>query len=164
MAHYQWPAEKIKESIGDNGVVLVALDGEKVVGTASVAERNGKLWYAKGRYAYMCFAGVLPSYNGKGLYHRLTEQREKVARSLDYNVLVFDTHQNNKQIQSIAQNNGYQLVRFFRASSKDHYSVIMVKWLNDCPFSSFYCWIRYHISRLNTIVRYPLKKKNETKT
>ena len=158
MAHYQWPAEKIEEYIGINGVVLVSLDGEKLVGTAAIAERTGNQWYAKGRYAYMCFAGVLPLYNGRGLYHRLTEQREKMAKSLGYNVLVFDTHKKNKQIQSIARNNGYRLVRFFRASSKDHYSVVMAKWLDGCPYSSFYCWIKFQLSKFQALMRTSLKK------
>lgn len=158
MAHYQWPAEKIIETIGENGVFLVALDDKKLVGVAAIAEKRADTWYAKGRFAYMCFAGVLPSYSGEGLYHRLTAKREEIAKSMGYQTLVFDTHQNNKKIQSIAIQNGYRLVRFFRASSKDHYSVVMAKWLNGCPYSVGYCWIKYNMSRLKTIVRYPLKK------
>ena len=56
MDHYQWPTEKIKESLGENGFMLVALDGDKVVGTAGIGEKFGNKWYSKGRYAYMCFA------------------------------------------------------------------------------------------------------------
>ena len=158
MANHQWPAEKIKESIGDKGILLVALDGEKVVGTAAIIEKFGKRWYAQGRYAYMGFAGVLPAYNGYGLYRRLTEKREKIARSKGFEVLVFDTHKNNKKVQSIAKKNGYKFVRFFRAVSNDHYNVVMAKWPNGCPYSSFYCWMKYQVSKLYTIMRFPLKK------
>ena len=106
MAHYQWPAEKIKESLGENGIMLVALDGQKVVGTAAIAEKNGKAWYATGRYAYMCFAGVLPEYCGQGIYKALIEKREQLAKSKDYKVLVLDTHSDNLTIQKTAINNG----------------------------------------------------------
>ena len=67
MAHYQWPAERIKDSVGENGTMLVALDGNKVVGTAAIVEKKGKSWYAPGRYAYLCFAGILPEYSGQGI-------------------------------------------------------------------------------------------------
>ena len=161
MANYQWPAERIKDYIGDNGVVLVALDGNKVIGTATIAEKHGSRWYMGGRYAYMCYAGVLPSYKGLGVYRSLVKKREEIARSMEYEVLVFDTHLNNKKVQSIALNNGYKYVRFFRAASKDHYSVVMAKWLKRCPYSSFYCWIKYHISKLMTEIRLPLIKEHE---
>lgn len=146
MSHYQWPVEKIRDYIGENGIVLVALDGQKLVGTASFAEKAGKAWFEKGQYAYMCFAGVLPEYNGKGVYHRLIEKRETIAKLKHYDVIAFDTHINNKKIQAIAQRNGYRYVYYFRAASKDHYSVLMAKWLNGCPYSTIYCRIRYLFS------------------
>ena len=152
MAHYQWPAEKIKESLGENGIMLVALDGQKVVGTAAIAEKNGKAWYATGRYAYMCFAGVLPEYCGQGIYKALIEKREQLAKSKDYKVLVLDTHSDNLTIQKTAINNGYKFVRFFRASSKDHYSVVMAKWLSDCPYSNLYCKWKFIVSKLKSLL------------
>lgn len=157
MTHYQWSGEKILEYLGENGVMLVALDGKKLIGTAAIAEKNGKAWYLNGRYAYMCFAGVLPSYKGNGVYKALTEQRETCARKMGINVLAFDTHSQNVRVQKIALKNGYRLVRFFRAKSGDHYSVVMVKWLHALPYSSLYCWLKYNLSKIRTIIRYPLK-------
>lgn len=159
MANHQWPTEKIKDSVGDNGIMLVALDEEKVVGTAAIIEKNKKRWYTQGRYAYMGYAGVLPAYNGKGLYRRFTEKREEIARLRGFEVLVFDTHENNKTVQSIALKNGYRYVRYFRAASMDHYNVVMAKWPNGCPYSSFYCWMKFHISKIQALMRSPLKKK-----
>lgn len=159
MNHYHWPAEKIKESLGDNGILLVAIDGKKVVGTAAIADKQGHSWYVRGKYAYMCFAGVIPSYRGFGIYKELTKRREEYAIQKHYEVLLLDTHSNNKRIREIARKNGYRYVRFFRAKSGDHYSVIMVKWLKRCPFSRFYFWIRYRVSWLKAILLYPLKKR-----
>ena len=152
MAHYQWPAEKIKDSIGEKGVMLVALDGDKLVGTAAIGDREGKTWYARGRYAYVCFDSVIPGYLGMGVFRLLDMKREELAKSLGYSTLVFDTHYNNNHRQKIALNNGYQYVRFFRAKSGDHNSVVMVKWLKGNPYSESYCKWKYIYSKIKTIV------------
>lgn len=154
MAHYQWPAEQIKESLGKNGVMLVAIDDKIVVGTAAIAEKERNTWYINGRYAYMCFASVLPDYNGQGIYKALIKKREEIARALDYNVLYIDTHYKNEKIINISKKNGYKLVRFFRSSGKDHYSVSMVKWLNKCPFSEDFIQKKYRISKILTKIQY----------
>ena len=157
MAHYQWPAEKIKQSL-EKGFMLVALDGDKLVGTAGIGEKFGNKWYVKGRYAYECYASVLPEYAGKGIYKMLEIRREEKAKEEGYDVLIGDTHSKNTHLIEIKLKNGFKLVRFFRAASKDHYSVVIAKWLNGCPYSSFYCWKKYQLSRFKTIIRYPLKK------
>ena len=151
MTHYLWSAERIQESLGKNGKMLVALDGDKLVGTAAIGVKRGKTWFVNGQYAYMCFAGVLPEYAGLGIYKGLTKKREELAKTMGFNVLLLDTHSNNKRIQTIAKKNGYQLVRFFRAKSKDHYSVVMVKWVDKSPFPRYYCYWRYLISKIRTL-------------
>ena len=153
MSHYQWPAEKIKESLGENGMMLVAVDGHKLVGTAAIAEKYGSCWYAKGRYAYECYAGVLPDYAGRGIFKHLEIKREELARTQGYKILVGDTHAKNKHRQEIALKNGFRTVRFFRAKSNDHYSVVYVKWLDQCPYSAFYCNYKYQTSKAKAIIR-----------
>ena len=146
MSHYHWTPKRIKESLGDHGIMLVALDNNRLVGTAAISERYGSSWYVKGRYAYMCFAGVIPEYSGQGIYSSLVKKREEIALSLGYNLLVLDTHSKNLRIQQVAKKNGYKYVSFFRASSNDHYSVVMAKWLNECPYSRVNCAWRLVIS------------------
>lgn len=147
MSHYQWPAEKIRDEIEPNGVMLVALDGKKIVGTSALCEKKGgKVWYAKGRYAYMGFAGVLPEYNGLGIYKKLCRKREEYAAINDYQVFVLDTHEKNLRLQNIAKSNGYRLVGYFRTSNKDHFNVVMAKWPKGCPYSVYYCRARYFLS------------------
>ena len=152
MSHYQWSVEKIKETIGEKGVTLVALDDKKVVGTASFGEKYGHFWYANGRYAYLCFAGILPEYNGRGIYKALCEKREEIAKSLGYSIMVLDTHYFNRRLQRISADNGFRFVRFFRASTKDHYSVVMAKWLDGCPYSKFYCHWKYEVCKIKTLL------------
>lgn len=146
MSHYQWPTEKIKESLGEKGIVLVALDGRRLVGTAAIGDRVGKTWYTRGSYAYICFDAVIPEYSGKGIFKLLDSKREQLAMKLGYKTLVFDTHSKNVHRQEIAFKNGFRLVRFFRAASKDHYSVVMAKWLDGRPYTKAYCWWKYYCS------------------
>lgn len=152
MAHYQWPAEEIAKYMGDTGHMLVALEGEKLVGTAGLKEKTRRDWYYNGQCGYMCFAGVLPEYNGKGIYKALTEQRETLAKVIGYEMVIFDTHEQNQKLRKIAERNGFRYVRFFQAVTKDHYSVEMAKWLKKCPYRKIYCRYRYVISWLKTMV------------
>lgn len=158
MTHYLWTAEKIKESLGEHGLMLVALDGKKLVGTAAIADKKSNVWYARGRYAYMCFAGVLPSYNGHGIYKSFIERREKYARNMGFDTLLFDTHSKNTKVQNIARKNGYRFVNYFMAKSGDHSSVVMAKWLRGKSYSYGYCIFRYQISMWKTLVKSFLKK------
>jgi len=149
MTHYLWPAEKIKESLGEHGVMLVALDGGKVVGTAAFAERTQKRWYTDGScYAFLCFDSVIPYYTGKGIFGLLDKKREEIAAGKGYSSLVFDTHSKNVRRQKIALKKKYKHVSFFRTSNGDHYNVIMSKWLDGCPYSSCYCMLRFYWSML----------------
>lgn len=154
MANYQWPAEKIKESIGDNGVMFVALDGDKLVGTAALAEKKSYHWYSKGKCGYLCFACVIPSYSGFGIYHSLLKKREEIAKTQDFDVLYYDTHCKNEKIISYGEKNGYRKVRFFLTKSKDHHSIVMAKWLKDCPYSNLYCWWKYSISKVKAMLKH----------
>lgn len=152
MAHYQWPVEKMVEAIGENGKMFVALDGKKLMGVAAVCEKTGNSWYAKGKYAYMGFAGVLPECKGRGVYNEMIKVREEFVKCHSYKVMVFDTHQNNKLVQKVALKNGYRYVSFFQAASKDHYCVIMAKWLDGCPYSKFYCETKYLVGKMKTLL------------
>ena len=146
MTHYQWPEEKLRDLIEPNGVMLVALDGEKIVGTAAFSEKQGSTWYVKGRYAYICFDSVLPEYSGCGIFKKLDILREEIIKERGYGVFIGDTHIKNKSRIRIAKKNGYHLVRCFRGKNSDHYSVVIAKWLNGCPYSRFYCLARFYYS------------------
>ena len=159
MTHYQWPSRKIAETIGDNGVMLVALDGDKLVGTAAIAEKSKQSWYIKGRYAYVCFDGVIPQYSGKGIFKQLDAEREEQAKKLGYNVLLFDTHERNTRRKVVALKSDYRYVGYFQAKSRDHYSVIMVKWLNGCPYSKLYCRMKFLQSKVKTMIRTKLLRR-----
>lgn len=148
MRRYLWSAEDIRNYIGPNGVMLVALDGKKVIGTAAISEKYDNTWYIKGRYAYLCFGCVLPQYSGQGIFKKMEHKREEIALLQGYDVLLADTHIKNKVRLHIAKHNGYHKIHCFRGRNSDHYSVIIAKWAKGCPYPPIYLNIRFYYSWL----------------
>ena len=138
------PAEELAKEVGEDGVMLVAMDGSRVVGTAALLVKECSNWYSKGQYGYLCFASVLPEYAGKGIYKRLSEERDRIARSKGLNGLLFDTHHKNSRVIAINRKNGFKRVgvRIFDS----HWNIVLFKWLNGSDHSSFECFYHYCIS------------------
>lgn len=140
------PGEDIKNRLeNDNGKMFVAIDGQKIVGTAAVKIKNANLWCGKGEYAYMCFASVLPEYSGQGIYKQLYEYREQECRKRGTSRIMFDTNENNTRVIEINIKHGYKKVSYKRYD--DHYNIIFVKWLNGCPYSDFRCRYEFFIQQ-----------------
>ena len=154
MSHIEWPIEKVQEFMGANPFVSVALDGEKVVGTACFFERERKSWYFNGRYAYSCFDSVLPEYSGQGIFKQLDCLCEQKALERGLEVMIRDTNAENHRMIDISKKNGYRLVNF--KFNEDHFYVIMAKWFKGCPYSKLRCKFKFWKLKKNTICQ--LKK------
>ena len=152
-SRYGLPADEIRDFIGENGRMLVALDGEKLVGTLGLADKKTGAWFTRGRYAYFCFGATNAEYAGHGIYSRLSQQLEQTAIALNYKTLLLDTHYKNMRLQAIAKRNGFRLVSFAATPDRDHYYVVMVKWVGKEPHSPLYCHIRYLLSKLRTYIK-----------
>lgn len=148
--------EEIRLKIEGHGKMLVALDETKVVGTAAIIVKGAKYWCGKGNYAYICFASVLPEYNGKGIYKALDIKREEIALSMGLERMLGDTHENNTHRLVIAKKAGYRFVDY--KPYGDHFNVVMVKWLNGCPYSSFRCEVAFHMRKWSVKTRVLLGK------
>lgn len=147
--------ESIEEKLGKEGVMLVAMDGRDVVGTAALIPRTGNGWYNKGQYAYMCFDAVLPQYGGAGIYRRLCMEREKLALSMGIDRLYIDTHLKNKRTIDIDIKSGFKKVAVKLCG--DHINVVLFKWISGCPYSSMFCTLNYYMSLIR-INMYRLKR------
>lgn len=145
------PGREIEMEIGDDGVMLVALDGEVVVGCAALIPKSGKTWYNDGIYGYMCFAGILPEYSGIGIYKQFCERREAIAREMDISKLCFDTHENNYKVIEISLNQGFKKVAI--KICKDHNNIVLFKWMDGCPFSNLRCMYEFNKDRLSKIAK-----------
>lgn len=150
MTRYQWPVNKMKEYVESSGVMFVALRDKIVIGTAAFVKKAGNKWYTTGCYASVCFDSVKTDYMGQGIFKMLDTKREETAKNHGLKVLVFDTHINNIHRQKIALNNGYRYVSFTHPNN--HYNVIMAKWLDGCPFPSYYCWLRFYYSKIRLLL------------
>ena len=135
------PEELYAKTEGRGGKLFVAMHNGKVVGTGAVAIIEKQFWCGKGKYAYCFLDAVLPEYRGKGIYRQIVNWQEKYAESVGVDRMLFDTHEQNKRMIKISQKNGYRLVEFRVRGGRN--SVVLVKWLNDCPFSRLRCFLKY---------------------
>lgn len=148
------PGEQIREKIkAGRGKMFVALDDRKVVATAAVMVKNSNLWCGKGEYAYFCFASILPEYRGRGLYKQLYIYREREAINMGIRRILFDTHEHNRHTLAINEKNHFVPVRYFHVKNHDHYSIVMVKWLDGCPYPNYYCRLKFYQSKVRTLLR-----------
>ena len=131
------PEELEAKTEGAGGKVLVALKGDELVGVGAVKVVNMDLWCGGGQYAYCFLDAVLPDFAGQGIYRRISEEQERLARKWGVNRMLFDSHEGNKRIQEISRKNGYRLVEF--RVRENYNSVIMVKWLDGSPYSRMKC-------------------------
>ena len=132
-------SEDLKNKFGDQDKFFVALDGEKVVGTGAVKINKYSLWCNgdDDRYAYVCFAAVLPEYSGKGIYKALDLRREEAAKEMGLTKMLGDTHEKNQHRLDIMTKVGYEFVDY--KYCHDHFNIIAVKWLDGCPYSPLKC-------------------------
>ena len=142
---------EIRERIEDhNGKMFLALCEDIVVGTEAFTVKKSKLWCGNGNYTYLCFAAVLPEYTGCGVYKCIYSEVERVSKDLGLNRVMFDTHEDNKRIIEIHAKNGFRPVAY--KNYGDHYNIILVKWLDGCPYSEFRC--RVEFQKIKFIVRF----------
>ena len=117
----------------DGGVCFVALEGKKVVGTASLMIQNSRKFIFKKRLGYLCMEGVLPEYQGSDVYFGLQDIRMQYVMDNDIDILYFDTAGNNKLVRKLQAQQGYKNIYYISFRSTDYYSVTMAKWIKGNP-------------------------------
>ena len=152
-------ADTIKERIGETGKCFLAMDGENIAGTVSVSQKSSKRWYKKGTVAILKFLGVVPAYKGKGVATLLMQQVEQYAIEHGLDVIELDTAETNKHAIEVYKKKNYHLVSYFSAPSVKHYSVVMAKWLKQCPYSKNYMKMKYHMRKFYIRLRFKPEKK-----
>ena len=154
MSHPLWPPEQIGAFVEESGVMFVAMDGEKLVGTLGVKERTGNYWFTRDSFGYLCFGSLLPDYRGQGIYKALNDACEAYIRQKGYQVFALDTHVKNRHMQEISLRSGFRLVRFYHVSGDlPHNCVMMAKWVDACPYSAAYCKWQFFVSKLKAYAK-----------
>ena len=137
------------------GACFVALKGKKVVGTKSVKTYLGKQWYNKGHdVAHMMLSGVLPEYQGWGIYEDLTAAANRYVKKNGIRMLQGGTSERNELVRKMAAIQHYVTVDYETQVGVNYYSVIFVKWLDGNPFPMWYCKLRFALSKAWVLFRY----------
>lgn len=150
--------EEIRQKIEDKGKMFCAFVDGKLAGTAAIMPKKVKFWYniEPETISYQCFAAVLPEYAGKGIYKKLNTVREIEGKAMGFERVMFDTHEKNLHKIEIDQKNGYRRVDY--KFCKDHYNVVMVKWLDGCPYSEARCKFEFAKRRIAVKTRSRVKE------
>lgn len=138
----------IAERLQD-GKCFVAIDNQKVVGTASLKIlKKSKKWWAKGKVSYHCFDAILPSYRGTDVYLGLKRIRDKYDKEMGVDMIQFNTAEHNKTILKINEKTGYKRVQLAPiGNGGGYYSVTMVKWIGKTPYSDRFVRFMYNLSK-----------------
>lgn len=155
LQYTQMTGDQIKELLGEESECWVAMDGDKLVGTTSVTFFQGKRWWNKGKkVAHGCFTGILNQYQGLGIMEELNQKKYDYIIQHGVDMTEGDTAETNKTVLKVFGKQGFKVVAFFAPTGSDHYSVRLVKWLNDCPYSDKYINRRCKWSERITKMRY----------
>lgn len=161
MRYPSLPGSEIRKRIEGKGKMLVAFEGNIIVGTAAIVFKEQNMWCGKGLYAYCCFDSVVPEKQGKGIYRLLCVQREKEAQLNGVSRMLLDTNEINQREIEVVLKNGFKKVSY--RLWNDHYNIIFVKWLDGCPYSDFRCRMQFSLQKLKekakTLIRFCNSKR-----
>lgn len=146
-------AEELQKYVGE-GKMYVAMDDNRVIGTIALIIKEGKQWYNRGRYGYLCLGAVLPDCSGKGIFRMLYDHAEKEALRLQLPVLTRDTNEKNFRMLKISKKEGYYFVAY--RACRDHFNIVRAKWLNGCPYPLWCVKLRFQLSKLYLKTRFKM--------
>lgn len=130
-----------------NAFCFVALEDNQVIGTSSFKIMKRNVWWAKNKpVAYEFGDAIIPKYRGTDVYYDLLALRAKHIEDAGIRILQFDTAENNKLVQKLSVKKGAKRVKLYSSRKTWYYSVVMVKWLDGCPYSNRYCDFRFKLS------------------
>ena len=136
-------ADELKESLGDNGVTFIALDGEKLVGTCSIAFKELKCWYASGTCAYFTLDAVHPDYKGKGIFTKLEKERLRIVIDSGVGTIFMYVAEKNVLRRKIACKQGFESVEFRYNPYNSHNFIVYCKWFGKRPMAKPLMRMRY---------------------
>jgi GNAT superfamily N-acetyltransferase len=113
-----------------NGKCLVAVLGEKIIGTItyySPDNTSGNEWYNKETVAAYGQFGVEPEYQSYGIGSRLIDEAEKIALEDKAEEIAIDTAEGAAELISFYEKKGYRHVGYVKWEVTNYRSVLMSK-------------------------------------
>ncbi|MBQ1772558.1 MAG: GNAT family N-acetyltransferase [Clostridia bacterium] len=129
--------EQLEKRIGPDGKTFVALDGKRLVGTASYRIIDRRFWCIKASFAERTLIAVHPDYQGRHISSLLLEPILSDVKAKGYQYLLTETAEANTAVRKICKKEGGRHIDF-KAPHSDHYNVEIVQWLDGCPYPRWY--------------------------
>lgn len=146
--------EELKERVGDGQCFVVIDSRNNLIATGAVKIKAVNTWYAKEKVGYLLLGAILPEYEGRGIFMPLHQTLVDYARAKNINVVTMDTAEDNKRMQEVLTKDGFRYVSCFSSKYSKHYSIVMAKWLDGCPFSERYCKWKFWLQKTKMKLRY----------
>lgn len=149
--------KQIKDRIGPEGKCFIALVNDRtIVGTVSASKTYRKCWYRTGMLVNLKMLGVIPEYQNQHISSLLYNKVEEYAVDNQIDLIELDTAENNTHSIEVYEKSGFRKVGYFASPNVKHYSVVMAKWLNNCPYSPCYANLRFLVKK--GFIRFRYKK------
>ena len=133
-----------------DGICFVAVDNRRVVGVFGLKYITGTRWWSWGKkVACCCMDGILPEYQGTDVYFELEKLRIKYIKDSCAELIQCTTAEHNSIVRKITKIGKFKTVQFSpTCKGANYYSVVMVKWLNGCPFSDRFINFMFNLSKI----------------
>ena len=145
--------EQLEKRIGTDGKTFVALDGKRLVGTASYRLIDRRFWCIKARFAERTLIAVHPDYRGRHLSSLLLEPILNDVKAKGYKYLLTETAEANTIVRKMCTKEGGRHIDF-KAPHSDHYNVEIVQWLDGCPYPKWYTDLGFYYRMLKVKLLY----------
>lgn len=131
-----------------NAICFVALDGDKLAGTATLELRKKSLFFINFEIACFGLFGVLPEYKRKHLGDRLLDKCIETYIAKGYKYLYCSTAtDNNLFVRNMYEKRGFKKVDFFKAKANNFYSVRYLKWNSESVLLDIIAAFTYNFRR-----------------
>lgn len=140
--------EKVEKN---NGKVFVAMEDGVPVATVTLLQRHINTWYAKGVVGKTCFIATLPTYQRRGYSAELINRATEHARQNGFVAMNVVLAANNIPSLRLQQKLGYVAHTFCKYPNLNHFSIQMVKYLEEPQVSLVMLKFHFLLSKFLTI-------------
>ena len=160
MSDLNLPPDSLKQQIEGEGLCVVALVDDKLVGVSACNFGTQVRWFNKKKKCARKFmTGILKSYQGCGILYEMDKVLDDYIRSCGCDMIVASTAEGNQSVRKNSKLGGYKELAYESFGTTSYYSVIFAKWFEECPYPDWYIRLRFFLSRLYVKTRFKVGRK-----
>ena len=141
--------EELQEKIGTHGQCIIAIDNNKLIGCQCATIGKIDAWFFNGEILTSGYLAVLPEYRGQGIAKKMKQKLIEILKKRKSEIIISKIRVKNKVSLKGSRSAGFIPVHSYIGYG-GHACVITAYWFNGCPYSKFYCNMRYHYSKTKT--------------